>query len=594
MLKTPKTSIHSKISRSRRLLLFFDTLVNHFLSLSPTITQVVLRTTIGDLDIELWPKETPTAVRNFVQLCLEGYYDGTAFHRIIKDFMVQGGDPTGTGDGGESIYGSPFKDEFHSRIKFNHRGLIACANQNAPNTNGAQFFITLDRADHLDKKATIFGKVTGDTLYNLMRFNELEVGDDDRPLDPPVLLRADVLLNPFEDIQPRVSREAKEAAKAAEAKKKEAEKKNARKGAKNFKLISFGDEAEEEEAAEVEAAAKMKIRSAHDALEDDKLSKEAAVEVDLAKVREAMKAAAASKAGSGGGISTAKEAAKEGDGGKDWAAKMREKVALKKKPSTDGARFAEKVEDDLEEEGAIKEEEEEEEEEDLARKPSSSKRARLEGTGPGTKSNAAIIAPSRQIQIQDKELLTSWEQKRQLYKERKRLGGHREKDTMSKLASFMQKISSNPGSSSKQAEEKEEKSNGGERDNPEEKNIGGDGGEKQDADKGYDGKIDKDIDHRAYMPAAWRLDTYLGNPSEADKDAADKDKDDDDDVSLATLRNHKLEFGGNKEKDPHARRDDVNDYVVLDPLLEAGKAKFNKQQQREKKREREWAGHSRD
>ena len=72
---------------------------------------------MGDLDIELWPKEAPTAVRNFVQLCLEGYYDGTIVHRMLKDFMIQGGDPTGTGDGGESIYGRPFKDEFHSRLK---------------------------------------------------------------------------------------------------------------------------------------------------------------------------------------------------------------------------------------------------------------------------------------------------------------------------------------------------------------------------------------------------------------------------------------------------------------------------------------------
>ena len=238
---------------------------------------------MGDLDIELWPKEAPTAVRNFVQLCLEGYYDGTIVHRMLKDFMIQGGDPTGTGDGGESIYGRPFKDEFHSRLKFNHRGLVACANQNAPNTNGAQFFITLDRADHMDRKTTIFGKITGDTLYNLMRFNELETDDNDRPVDPPLVQRADVLQNPFEDIKPRVNRDLKVASAAAEKARQDQERKNARKGAKNFKLISFGDEAEEEEAAEIEAAGKMKIKSAHDALEDEKLSKQAAVEVNLEK-----------------------------------------------------------------------------------------------------------------------------------------------------------------------------------------------------------------------------------------------------------------------------------------------------------------------
>lgn len=71
--------------------------------------QVLLSTTVGDIDIELWSKEAPKACRNFVQLLMEGYYDGTIFHRLVKDFIVQGGDPTGTGEGGESIYGEPFK-----------------------------------------------------------------------------------------------------------------------------------------------------------------------------------------------------------------------------------------------------------------------------------------------------------------------------------------------------------------------------------------------------------------------------------------------------------------------------------------------------
>ena len=71
--------------------------------------QVLLKTTVGDIDIELWPKEAPKAVRNFVQLSMEGYYDNTIFHRVVKDFIVQGGDPEGTGHGGESIYGYPFK-----------------------------------------------------------------------------------------------------------------------------------------------------------------------------------------------------------------------------------------------------------------------------------------------------------------------------------------------------------------------------------------------------------------------------------------------------------------------------------------------------
>merc|ERR1711937_312312 len=87
----------------------------------PTNGKVVLRTSSGDIDVELWPKEAPLACRNFVQLCMENYYDATIFHRVVPGFIIQGGDPTGTGMGGDSIYGKPFKDEFHSRLRFTHR-----------------------------------------------------------------------------------------------------------------------------------------------------------------------------------------------------------------------------------------------------------------------------------------------------------------------------------------------------------------------------------------------------------------------------------------------------------------------------------------
>lgn len=146
--------------------------------------KVVLKTNHGDIDIELWPKEAPLACRNFVQLCLEGYFDHTSVHRIIKGFMMQMGDPTGTGKGGTSIWGRPFKDEIHGRIHFNHRGQIAMANENAPHTNQSQFFITLDACEWLNKKHTIFGKVTGTTIFNVVRMGEFEVGEEDRPVDP--------------------------------------------------------------------------------------------------------------------------------------------------------------------------------------------------------------------------------------------------------------------------------------------------------------------------------------------------------------------------------------------------------------------------
>ncbi|VDP89749.1 unnamed protein product, partial [Echinostoma caproni] len=82
---------------------------NIYVSEPATNGKVILKTTVGEIEIELWSKETPKACRNFVQLCMEGYYDDTAFHRLVRGFIVQGGDPTGTGEGGESIYGEPFK-----------------------------------------------------------------------------------------------------------------------------------------------------------------------------------------------------------------------------------------------------------------------------------------------------------------------------------------------------------------------------------------------------------------------------------------------------------------------------------------------------
>jgi peptidyl-prolyl cis-trans isomerase SDCCAG10 len=169
----------------------------------PTQGKVLLKTTYGDIDIELWPKEAPLACRNFIQLALEGYYDNTKVHRVIKEFMVQFGDPTGTGSGGESIWGRPFKDEIHGRLLFNHRGQLAMANGSTPNSNKSQFFLTLGACEWLNRKHTIFGKVTGDTIYNLMRFGDSDVDGNDRPVDPIQLLGVEILWNPFDDIFPR-------------------------------------------------------------------------------------------------------------------------------------------------------------------------------------------------------------------------------------------------------------------------------------------------------------------------------------------------------------------------------------------------------
>uniref|UniRef100_A0A8C8S4A6 Spliceosome-associated protein CWC27 homolog n=1 Tax=Pelusios castaneus TaxID=367368 RepID=A0A8C8S4A6_9SAUR len=179
---------------------------------------VLLKTTAGDIDIELWSKEAPKACRNFIQLCMEGYYDNTIFHRVVPDFIVQGGDPTGTGSGGESIYGAPFKDEFHSRLRFNRRGLVAMANAGA-HDNGSQFFFTLGRADELNNKHTIFGKITGDTIYNMLRLTEVEIDKDERPLNPHKIKSSEVLFDPFDDIIPRTNKKLKKDKPGEEVKK---------------------------------------------------------------------------------------------------------------------------------------------------------------------------------------------------------------------------------------------------------------------------------------------------------------------------------------------------------------------------------------
>lgn len=228
------------------------------------MTMVLLKTTAGDIDIELWSKEAPKACRNFIQLCLEAYYDNTIFHRVVPGFIVQGGDPTGTGSGGESIYGAPFKDEFHSRLRFNRRGLVAMANAGS-HDNGSQFFFTLGRADELNNKHTIFGKVTGDTVYNMLRLSEVDIDDEERPHNPHKIKSCEVLFNPFDDIIPREIKRPKKEKPEEEVKKLKP------KGTKNFSLLSFGEEAEEEEEEvnRVSQSMKGKSKSSHDLLKDD-------------------------------------------------------------------------------------------------------------------------------------------------------------------------------------------------------------------------------------------------------------------------------------------------------------------------------------
>jgi len=237
---------------------------------------VRFKTSLGPIEIELWPRETPLACRNFIQLCLEGYYEGLIFHRVVPGFIVQTGDPTGSGSGGESIYDEgTFNDEINARLKFTRRGLVAMANLGTPNTNTSQFFITLDRTEELQDKHTIFGSVIGDTIYNVMKLGEVEIGKNERPVHPPVIKNVEVIDNPFPDIVPRItSAQRKEQAKARKEAKKEKQKEKMlakhKALAKNKGLLSF---AEEEKLTETSEADKTrKLKSAHDVDASSQLS----------------------------------------------------------------------------------------------------------------------------------------------------------------------------------------------------------------------------------------------------------------------------------------------------------------------------------
>ncbi len=118
--------------------------------------RVTIETERGTIELELFPEHAPKTVNNFVFLAREGFYDGVTFHRVISNFMIQGGDPTGTGRGGP---GYQFADEFAGNPLRHERGVISMANA-GPNTNGSQFFITHGPQPHLDNRHTVFGKVT--------------------------------------------------------------------------------------------------------------------------------------------------------------------------------------------------------------------------------------------------------------------------------------------------------------------------------------------------------------------------------------------------------------------------------------------------
>mmetsp|Transcript_17510 Transcript_17510/g.15787 ORF Transcript_17510/g.15787 Transcript_17510/m.15787 type:complete len:490 (+) Transcript_17510:28-1497(+) len=158
---------------------------------------VQIQTNIGNLNIEIHCDIAPKTSYNFISLCNNNYYQSTIFHRLIKGFMLQGGDPTGTGTGGESVWKGKFKDEFDTRILHSDRGVVSMANSGC-NTNGSQFFITLKDTKHLDLVHSVFGKVVGGSS-TLDRVELIDTDKHDRPIKDIKIINTVVFTNPINE-----------------------------------------------------------------------------------------------------------------------------------------------------------------------------------------------------------------------------------------------------------------------------------------------------------------------------------------------------------------------------------------------------------
>lgn len=154
-------------------------------------TYAILKTRHGDIKIKLFEKDAPKTCENFITHIKNGYYDGLIFHRVIREFMIQGGDPTGTGRGGESIWGKPFKDEFSPNLKFDRKGLLAMANAGS-NTNGSQFFITTVETPWLNNHHTIFGEVV-EGYEAVEKIENCRTGFMDKPTEDQKIIKAEIL-----------------------------------------------------------------------------------------------------------------------------------------------------------------------------------------------------------------------------------------------------------------------------------------------------------------------------------------------------------------------------------------------------------------
>lgn len=159
-----------------------------------SMTVAIIQTNMGTIEIELFADKTPKTVENFVGLANKGYYNGVIFHRVIDNFMIQGGDPTGTGRGGQSLWGGKFEDEFVPELKHNGAGILSMANA-GPNTNGSQFFITLKETPWLDGKHTVFGKVIKG-MDVVKAIGKVPTNQQDRPLKDVVMEKVTIEKRP--------------------------------------------------------------------------------------------------------------------------------------------------------------------------------------------------------------------------------------------------------------------------------------------------------------------------------------------------------------------------------------------------------------
>eukprot|EP00095_Tigriopus_kingsejongensis_P008357 maker-scaffold1160_size58366-snap-gene-0.8 protein:Tk08357 transcript:maker-scaffold1160_size58366-snap-gene-0.8-mRNA-1 annotation:"peptidyl-prolyl cis-trans isomerase-like 2" len=152
----------------------------------------------GPLNFELHCDYVPKTCENFIKLCQKNYYNGISFHRCIRHFMIQGGDPTKTGSGGQSFWAEPFGDEFKPHLSHTGRGILSMANS-GPNSNTSQFFITFRSCKHLDGKHTVFGKVVGG-METLTLLEQVNTDNKDKPLEDIFIINTVVYVDPFTDV----------------------------------------------------------------------------------------------------------------------------------------------------------------------------------------------------------------------------------------------------------------------------------------------------------------------------------------------------------------------------------------------------------